>query len=345
MENNAAAASVVLPVCLPDAPPALLAADGSPYCGRFAGTLDAIDWSGLVAPYRRGRWWRHFHHKRWQYVALATDELFCGIAIVDVGWTNTAFAYAFDRRLRQVVAGYSQDGVPGLSARVNDRPARGAASSFRFAGNRIQYAQGPESGRGELSVRCGTFAIDAAWEANAVTPLLAIGSVDGGAVHATQKSSAMPLTGEVNAGGRRYRLDGGVASTDYSNGFLGRETRWRWASAHCRKLGFNLQSGYFGDQENALWLDGDLYPLGRAHFDFDPADPAAPWHVRTDDGLLDLRFVPEGLRREDRNLLVAATRYVQPIGCFNGWVRAAKDAPVREVKDLVGVTEDHYSRW
>lgn len=329
---------------LPPAPSSILQPDGTPRFGRFAGGVDAIDWSPLALPFARSRMWRRFHHKRWQYVALATEDLFCGIAIVDLGWTNTAFAYAFDRRLRREVGGYSQDGVAGLTAAVGDRPAHGAASRFRFLRNRVDYRR--EGNGYRLALRCGSFEIDAQFDAGHAPPLLlAVGPIAGGSVHATQKSPGMPLRGEVRAGSRRYELEGGVASFDYSNGLLARETRWRWASAHSLTLGFNLQSGYFGGHENALWLDGALFPLGDASFDYDPADPMAPWHVHTDDGLLDLHFQPEGLRRENRNLLVAASRYVQPIGTFSGWVRPSKNATPRPVDKLVGVTEDHYSRW
>ncbi|RZI44670.1 DUF2804 domain-containing protein [Herbaspirillum sp. HC18] len=317
--------------------------DGYPHFGRYAGAVGNIDWSALAPPYARGSLWRRVHHKRWQYVALCTEQLFCGIAIVDLGWTNTAFAYAFDRRLRKVVAAYSQDGVPGLTAHVPDNPQ--GTSSFRFFNNRIACRTLDSGRRHVLSLHCGGFEIDATFNAGTTPPLLAVGPIDGGSVHATQKSPGMPLGGEVRVDGRKYDLNGGVASMDYSNGLLARETSWRWASAHSLDVGFNLQAGYFGNHENALWLDGRLIPLGGAQFDYDPIDPMAPWHVHTDDGLLDLQFEPEGMRREDKNLLVAVSRYVQPIGTFSGWVKAAPDAAPREIKRLGGVTEDHFSRW
>jgi hypothetical protein len=149
----------------------------------------------------------------------------------------------------------------------------------------------------------------------------------------------------VRIGARRIGLDGGVASVDYSNGLLARATDWRWACAHSLELGFNLQAGYFGANENALWLDGKIIPLAAARFGFDPGDVLAPWHVSTADGLLDLHFTPEGARREDKNLLVAASHYVQPIGTFSGTVRAGPGAPSVAIKQLVGVAEDHRSRW
>ena len=322
---------------LPAAPLTVPGPDGQPVVGRFAGAAGRFDWARLGAPYARSRWWRRFHHKRWHYTALAADRLFCGIAIVDVGWTNTAFAYVFDRTRGEVVAGFSRDGVPGWTARLAAHA--GEDSRFRFGGQAIDL-----SAR-RLSLRCRGLEIDAAFGLPAAPLLLAVGPVQGGAVHATQKSSGLALTGKVRIGNQEIALDGGVASFDYSNGLLARETAWRWASAHSLSLGFNLQAGYFGAHENALWLDGQLIGLGAATFDFTDADPMAPWHVVTDDGLLDLHFTPEGVRREDKNLLVAASRYVQPIGTFSGWVRARADAPKRAVNCLAGVTEDHASRW
>ncbi|MES2321776.1 MAG: DUF2804 domain-containing protein [Pseudomonadota bacterium] len=321
---------------LPRAPARLVDGHGMPAMGRFAGQADVIDWSALAPPFRRSALWRRFHHKRWHYVALAGEELFCAVAIVDLGWTSTAFAYAFDRVQRKLVAAFSQDGVPGLSARLADHA--GGASSFRFLSQRI--AIGPDT----LSLRCGDFAIDAAFSP-AGPLLLAVGAIDGGSVHATQKSPGMALRGEVRIGARRVDLAGGVASLDYSNGLLARDTAWRWACAHRLDLGFNLQAGYFGGNENALWLNGRLTALGPASFDVDAADPLAPWHVTTADGLLDLVFTAEGARREDKNLLVAASRYVQPIGTFSGWVRETEGGEKHVVDGLAGVTEDHASRW
>ena len=148
-----------------------------------------------------------------------------------------------------------------------------------------------------------------------------------------------------HAEGQRFDLDGTWAAVDASNGLLARNTAWRWASAHRPDIGFNLQQGYFGAQENVLWLDGQPIALGAAHFDFDAAQPMSPWHVRTEDGLLDLVFTPEGARRDDRDLGFAASRYVQPVGTFSGTVAAGPGQPLREVRNLLGVTEDHFSRW
>jgi hypothetical protein len=331
---------------LPKAPTAIVGHDGLPLLGKFAGQTGPIAWTGLTGPYARGRLWRRLHHKRWQYAALCTDEVFCAAAVVDLGWIATAFVYVFDRARGEVVAAFSQNGLPGVNGRVSERPAVGTASHFALFGNRLDFYQLPGQPVYRLTVRCRGLELDAELDARHAAPfLLAVGPVEQGAVHATQKSPGMPLSGSVRAGGRVYDLAGGVGSTDYSNGLLARETAWRWASAHTLELGFNLQAGYFGQCENALWIHGRLVPLGAAQFDFERGARQGPWRIRTDDGLLDLQFQPQGERREDRSLLIAASRYVQPLGTFSGWVRPDPGGPAIEIDRLFGVTEDHYSRW
>ena len=327
---------------LPAAPPHLPGPDGEPLFGRYAGQTGAIDWSRLAAPFARGPLWRRLHHKRWHYVALCTERVFCAVAIVDLGWAGTAFAYAFDRDDGDMLANFSQDGLPGRAARLADH----AGGSSRFeAGNTRIALDSDGAGRHELSLRCDFLEIDAAFGPGASPLLLASGPVARGSAHATQKSSGMPLTGEVRTWREEYDLAGGVASFDYSNGLLARQTAWRWASAHTLEMGFNLQAGYFGGHENALWLDGEVHALAPAHFLYDSSDPLSQWHIFTEDDLLELHFTPEGARRDNKKTLLAASRYLQPVGTFSGWVRSAPDQPKRIVTRMMGVTEDHASRW
>jgi hypothetical protein len=327
-------------------PPAEVVSSGAPATGRYAGRISTIDWRGLSGPFQRSWLWRRLHHKRWQYVGLGNDELFIGLAIVDLGWTCTAFAYAFDRQSKSLLANWRQDGLPGLQCSVSDQPLTDCHSWFRGPAARLSL----QHGAGDLlslNVQVAGLELQAELSLLDAAPmLLAIGPIEhGGVAHATQKTSALSVKGDVYVNGRRYALDQAIASVDSSNGLLARNTDWRWACAHDKAVGFNLQSGYFGAHENALWLHGALIPLGAARFEFDPKRPLAPWRVRTDDGLLDLSFSPEGARQEDRNLGIAASHYIQPVGTFSGMVKAASDAPPYAVSGLLGVTEDHQSRW
>lgn len=324
-------------------PPAAVVIDGLPAHGRYAGRIERIDWSTLRP--RPGRLWRRLHHKRWHYVGLGNDEVFIGVAIVDVGWVSSAFAYVFDRRERRLLADWTQDGLPVLQAGVSDAPLAGAQAWFRGPGARLSLRHvAPDALL--LDVTAPGLRIEASLDLQGMAPpLLAIGPIDGGLAHATQKTTALPVRGWAQAAGRPFPLDSAWAAVDASNGLLARETAWRWASAHAPGLGFNLQQGYFGGHENVLWLDGQPIALGAATFEFDAARPLDPWRVRTADGVLDLVFTPEGARTADKDLGIAASRYVQPVGTFSGTVRASPAAAPRAVQRLLGVTEDHHSRW
>ena len=327
-------------------PPPDVVINGQPAVGRYAGRIERIDWRSLQGVHARSWLWRRLHHKRWHFVGIGSEAVYIGVAIVDLGWTSTAFAYVFDRERKELVANWRQDGLPGLQCGVSDQPlVAGAKAWFRGPRARLVLEHG-EDDLMLLTVRTPAMKVQAELSLSVMAPpLLAVGAVEGGVAHATQKTSALPVYGWLNVRGRRFDLCDSVACIDSSNGLLARETEWRWACAHSADVGFNLQQGYFGSNENALWLDGQLIPLGAARFDFDPSKPLAPWKVTTDDGLLDLVFTPEGARKEDRDLVISASHYVQPVGTFSGTVRASMDEPVHEVHRLLGVTEDHRSRW
>lgn len=331
---------------LPPAP-ASAVQDGQPASGQYAGCMARVDWQDLSGAYARSRLWQQLHHKRWHYVGMGNAQCFVGLAMVDVGWINTAFVYVFDRHSRRLLVDASQNGLPGLTAHLSTQPWHGARSWFRFAGMDL-HLENTAPDTLTLHARVGKVL---RMEAELTLPpesecLSAIGPIgNGGCAHATVKTSALQTRGKVEVAGRRFALDDACASLDYSNGLLARHTAWRWASAHSPTVGFNLQQGYFGTQENALWLQGQPWPLGAAHFDFDPQAPLKPWHIYTEDGLLDLQFTPEGARQESKNLLIAASYYIQPIGTFHGTVRPHAGASATPVQALLGVTEDHRSTW
>ncbi|MBC7543382.1 MAG: DUF2804 domain-containing protein [Candidatus Sericytochromatia bacterium] len=332
---------------LPPAPARAVDAAGAPAFGTYQGTIPHVSWETLRDPYRRPRLWRYLHQKRWQYVGLASPACYIGIAIVDIGWAATAFAYCFDRVERRVVAEFSAMGVPGLMAAVGGSPGEGAHAYFGSLTGTIRLSRLPGTGNYELNLHTPT-GLTVAVEISALTApptLSAVVPIAGGVANCTHKSGALRVRGDATVHGRTYPLSEATASLDHTVGLLARDTHWQWASAHSPGLGFNLQAGFNGGHENGLWLDGDLIRLGAAEFTFDAADPLAPWQIRTSDGLLDLTFQPEGLRREDKNLIVAVSRYVQPIGTFSGTVRRHADEPARQVADLLGVTEDHHARW
>jgi hypothetical protein len=314
---------------------------GRPRVGTYAGWVPGVSWDTTASKVKRT-----LQGKTWHYVGISGPRVVAAFAVIDVGWAASAFAYVFDRDKRELVADLSFTGLPGRAAHVADRAGEGATSTWRGGGAELSLAW-PHGGAGwVVKAHAKGLVIDALLtQAGAPPTMCAIAKIDGGIGNCTHKTVGLGATGRVEAGGRSWDLAGATGMLDHTRGILARDTRWRWAMASRPGLSFNLVEGFNGPVENVAWIGGAIVPMGPARFEFDARDPMRPWHVSCEGGTLDLEFLPEGRRAEDKNLLVAVSRYVQPIGTFRGVIRPGGGAAPIEVANLVGVTEDHVARW
>jgi hypothetical protein len=287
------------------------------------------------------------HEKRWHYVSIGGPRVLLAAVVADLGWAATAWAYVFDRGAKKLLVDSSFMGVPKVTHRVAQSAGPGACTTFQGLGAslRIERPAGSSEWR-VLGQGPQGFSLDATLDAAAAPPtLLAIAPIEGGVANATHKTVNLMARGQVRAAGQAFDLEGHFGGLDHTSGLLARDTSWRWASAAGSRVGLNLVEGFNGPVENAVWIDGKLHPVGEAVFEFDKADHLRPWRVTTRNGTVDLTFTPEGARREDKQLYVAQSWYVQPVGTFSGTVRAAPGAAAIEVNGLPGVTEDHVAKW
>jgi hypothetical protein len=346
---------------LPPAPPSLEDAGGAPRFGTFQGALDVVDLSRLVGSYQPNRLDRARMHKKWLYGFVATREVAALFAVVDLGYSSNAFALALDFGTGRVLADESALGLPAPMVKVNDHPNAGLEVSFRHPLTRIKAWRTFGDERFHGRVRLGVEAplvrpkLQLHWDllaAGAAPPLTVIAPVEGGVVNVTQKWAGLRASGALEAGGRRYSLDGGVGGLDYTHGFLARETSWRWAFA-CGRLddgtpfGLNLVEGFNEARddvnENALWLGTELIPLGRARFEWKKSAILDPWRVRTVDGAVDLEFKPWAAHQEVRDLKLIKSSFKQPVGLWSGQVKVGDRVYV--IKDMPGVAEDQAVLW
>jgi hypothetical protein len=320
---------------LPPAPASPVGDDGQPRFGAYAGTTD-VSWARLASPRARNPLWRLLHAKRWHYVSIGGPRVVAAVAIVDVGYAANVFAYVFDRAARRLAGELSAIGLPGLQGKVAPGP-RGPSSFGTLA--RIE----PRGDGWQVAVRAPGLELVAELGAPAAPPLCAIAKIDGGVANCTHKTVGLPARGLASCNGARIDLEDHTGAMDHTSGLLARDTTWRWASAARADLALNLVQGFNGPVENVVWHDGRLHAVGAVDFDYDAASRLGIWRIRSRDGAVDLSFQPEGERRQDKDLLVAASRYVQPIGVFSGTIRLRSGAIA--VADLPGVTEDHRARW
>lgn len=331
---------------------------GVPRFGTYQGTLDAVALDALRGEYRPSATRRLLTRKKWVYGFVATPEVAAMLAVVDVGYTSNAFTMAVELGSGRVLADASFLGLPRPLVTVGDRPGAGLEARFRRPDAQLGARRPFGDERYHFHVRLGLplfSRLSCAFDllaAGASPPLTVVAPVEGGVVNVTHKWAGLASFGHLEAGGRRYALDGGVGGLDYTQGYLARHTAWRWAFACGRladgaPLGLNLVEGFNESREdvneNAVWLGGEVWPVGRARFSWNRADPLAPWAVETTDGALKLTFKPVAAHREHRDLTLVKSRFVQPMGLWEGTVTVGGHSHV--VKDVPGVAEDQDVLW
>ena len=333
---------------------------GNPRFGTYRGELPAVNLRQLRGRHRPGWLKWKLRRKRWHYTLVTTDEVLVCQAVVHGGFVGQGFLYVVDLYEERAVAECQLGGVPGVQAQINDRPGPGHRSAFRGPGVVYELERDERGGAYRWGCRLHPLhqrhrrgleleATIQPGQAPALTVISPVG--DGGVVNITQKWAGLEVQGRLRAGSRSYRLDGGLAGLDYTQGVLARRTSWRWAQgmgrlSDGRAVGLNLVAGFNDEDpttnENALWVGDRMIPLERAQFEFDAEHPQRHWTVRTEDAAVELFFEPFHVYREQRRLGVLNTRFVQPAGRFE--LRMKLDGEYREAT-LFGVVEDQDVRW
>ncbi len=308
------------------------AAAGSPVEGLWSGGIVS---DPVASGSRRGR------VRRWLYAAAGEGDTAVGAAIVDLGVVGTAFVWA-------VIAGqvvtWERLRPLGLGCRVASVPAGGASFRGR-GGDRVTLA-----GDGALTVDVGLGRerLRAEVTAGPVTPAHLATATAGGGWNATEKAAGYRTRGELTLGGLRFPVGGG-GWRDWTAGRQDRHTEWRWAAGAgsdidgTRLVGLNVSTGMnaAGAGEDVVWWDGEPHALEVTTLAPVGADLAGPWRIAGPGW--DLHLDPVGARAADDDLLLLASRYVQPVGRLTGTLPGPEGTPVEVV--LTGVTEDHEARW
>lgn len=332
---------------LQPSPVAVLDTNGWPRFGSYRGELPRVRLGSLT----RGTVFRVTHHKRWIYVAIAAGDLLVVAAVVHLGYLSNTFVYALDAKEGRMLSNRALVG-PAFAAKVADGTGEGSASSFRLPGVSVSVERALGSSDFEVRAAFKDIHVSARLHgAGAPPPIAAIVAIPEGLIDCTEKRALLEVTGEAEIAGRRFSLDGGLAGFDYTNGLLPRRTTWRWAFALGRakggeRVGLNIVQGFTGESECALWVDGEIYPLGEGIFSMDLERPMSPWHIRTADDGLDLTFEPMAMHADQRDYGLLVSKFFQPSGVFSGRIRVPGDKrPDIELERVLGVVEDQDMLW
>ncbi|MCL2912660.1 DUF2804 domain-containing protein [Shewanella corallii] len=332
-------------------PESLIDNRGRPCFGYFDGPVtymapDRFDYRNVMDK-PASAWSRHFHYKQFQFVSVVTRGYVLGMALADIRYLGSGFAYLLDIRANRLTE-INWLKPKGGDYRTTPSPVTGQG---HIRGGKGDLNFSIEDGRWRVRLDSEAVRADISLEAPALGLPLAICNPTGynGWTY-TQKHNGLQVTGLLEVEGERVSLDSALAGYDFSAGYMRRDTSWRWASINGEvdgnTLGLNLAAGVneTGLNENAFWFNGERHLLGPVQFEFERLNPDSPWRIYSLDGRIELSFHPRNRREEKLNLWLLRSNFRQFIGHFSGRIIDG-NGHCHQLNNLVGLTEDHYARW
>ncbi|MBO6061784.1 MAG: DUF2804 domain-containing protein [Clostridia bacterium] len=178
------------------------------------------------------------------------------------------------------------------------------------------------------------------------------------AFYYNQKTVAMRASGTVWCDGKKDKFTPGnsYGLLDWGRGVWTYDNTWYWSAAQGmaegRRFGFNLGYG-FGDtsaaSENMLFVEGVAHKLDIVEFHIPQRedgsyDYEAPWRFTSNDGRLELDFVPIIDRKAKISLGVIMSDQHQVFGRFTGRVVLDGGRELR-IENLLGFAEKVRNKW
>lgn len=344
-------------------PERLVSPDGQITHGIFNAPLRDVDL--IDAPQRRfglplPRALRALRLKEWQHVALVTPTHLITFAVVHTHYLQVGWVQVVHRETLQRF----EHAIKGITFDI--RVARSLWSDnthLNTRGFHLQIINALAEGRHvvemDVAARKGKAAIQGRFEClhdlSTITPLVVSLPLDA-AHHRTMYSHKVPLPvrGEIRIGEQTLHLEPETCTAifDIHKAYYPHETWWKWATfagraSNGERIGLNLTHNLVQEprryHENGLWRNGQLSLLSPPTFSLDSTNILAPWTLTTEDGEVQLTFIPEGFRKERLRLGIIASDFHQCFGRFEGDVHV--DGEHLRITDAYGVCEDHFAKW
>ncbi|NNM51148.1 MAG: DUF2804 domain-containing protein [Pseudomonadales bacterium] len=330
-------------------PDSLINPDGTVNLGWWQTPFNALGLDDLQVPDPMGgvraRYTRFWRFKRWEFWCLDSAQSMVGLALVDLGYAWSVFAYVYDKATSQTRS-WTERHSPWSRLRgaqmVMSEGAQHGRSYYQGRGGRIEIIHAPQ-GR-QLRIDLPALELQGDMWIPAVTALSLCLPAGADGWTYTCKMVGMPVMGNLSVQGVSIEPAHALASLDISMGLMRRETYWQWTSlmgnidGHIMGLNMAMGVNESGQTENALWLDGQLHKIGPASFH------AFEGGCRMQAEGVNLEFQGRASHGEHVQLGWVASRFKQWQGSYSGVINIAKGKNLR-FKGVYGLWEDHYVKW
>jgi len=334
-------------------PSALITPAGEVRLGVFSKPIDTINHTdfNLRTPMgrRAGGLARWLGFNQFEFLGGLGPDVAFGVAIADVRYAGTGFAYVQDRQ----TAARTQCSVTrplGMGFDFVQTPETGTS---RLASGPLKVEMTGEPGRRRLKAVGKNIDIDAIFEEDDMAPLRICTKAGATGWVYARKTAGHRVHGTLKWDGRTLDLATArvLGHHDWSAGYMRRETFWNWGclAGHTqdgRVVGMNVSCGVneTSFQENCFWVDGRLHRLPPVHFHYTLDDLHKPWRLTDEAGRVVLDFTSEGAHGERIQGGVVASNFTQLLGRYSGHL-IADDGEHIELEELPGYAEWHYAKW
>jgi hypothetical protein len=340
-------------------PPPTAVTDGEYELGRFNAPFPRANLLEVARPfgYRLPLFLKRFRLKEWQALQFGDGRWYFFTALYDARLFSAALFHAWDREKK-----------------------RHFSFEHIFPGSRYSFGESLDASRVACTGRRRSLSFDIAWSEGRIDLAVARASrgaqapFGGGfrfscgpkiaapsvvclplglnrAMYSTKV--LMPMEGEFEAEGERFRLEGPSAMgvLDDHKGYYPWRMRYDWVSgfgldAKGRRVGFNLTDNQVKDQEryneNCVWIGNKVWVLPPVRVTR-ATGPTGDWVIQDTEGLVDLVFSPEVPHDLRFRLGLVESDYHGPFGSFKGFIKNGEGEKI-EAERLFGAGEQKYLR-
>jgi hypothetical protein len=330
-----------------------------PLQGTWTSAFEEVDLLNIHRPYRYPlpKWVRDSRVKEWESFVIQDDRFFLEAILADMKFFRMAQVFLYDRETKEKlrylkVIPFGRWKLPrGLANSTVDSRSLG----FFF---RIHNWLDADTVRVDLHVEPSrnrpAFTAHLMYDLDrrGVGPLAVnLSFADRRCLYAYKVMA--PVRGDMVFGGKRISLNAARTSGFFFDvkGFYPYPMQSTWCTGagfdgEGRRLGFTVAENQTRENrrnnENALWVDGELTPLPAVRITM-PEGPKADWIIQDVEGMVDLVFSPQEQRRSGYHVILSRADLDTPLGVYHGMLMSAKGERI-PVHNLWGTGEKLYLR-